>query len=62
LETGAGTMRALLCRELGSPDSLRVEDITRPEPGEGQVRIRVQACSINFPDLLQNFRSFPAAK
>ncbi len=45
-------MRALLCRELGSPDTLRVEDITRPEPGEGQVRIRVQACSINFPDLL----------
>ena len=29
-----------------------LEDIPRPEPGAGQVRLRVRACGVNFPDLL----------
>lgn len=52
MATDTRKMRALLCRELGSPDSLHVENLSIPEPGAGQVRVRVHACSINFPDLL----------
>lgn len=45
-------MRALLCKEFGLPDTLVVEDIAMPEPGEGQVRITVHAAGVNFPDFL----------
>ena len=45
-------MKALLCKQYGPPESLVLEDIPRPEPGEGQVLLRVRACGVNFPDLL----------
>lgn len=45
-------MKALLCKAYGPPDSLVLEDVPRPRPGEGQVLIRVRACGVNFPDLL----------
>lgn len=45
-------MRAVLCKEWGPPETLVVEDIEMPEPGPGQVRIRVEAASVNFPDVL----------
>ena len=45
-------MRALVCKEFGTPDKLIIEDLPEPEPGEGQVKIEVRAAGINFPDLL----------
>ena len=45
-------MRAVVCKELGPPSSLRVEDVPSPEPGEGQVVVAVHACGVNFPDTL----------
>ena len=45
-------MKALLCKEFGPPEQLVLEDISLPEPGEGQVVAQVKACSINFPDTL----------
>ena len=45
-------MKALLCKEYGPPDSLVLEEVPRPEPGAGQVLLRVRACGVNFPDLL----------
>jgi len=46
-------MRALLCHEHGPPESLRLEEVSDPDPpGEGQVSVRVQACGLNFPDTL----------
>ena len=45
-------MKALLCKTYGPPDSLVLEDVPPPRPGEGQVLIRVRACGVNFPDLL----------
>ncbi|HWG09196.1 MAG TPA: NADP-dependent oxidoreductase [Solirubrobacteraceae bacterium] len=40
-------MRAVLLNETGGPEVLRIEDVPRPEPGEGEVLIRVRAASIN---------------
>jgi NADPH:quinone reductase-like Zn-dependent oxidoreductase len=40
-------MRAVLIHETGSPDVLRLEDVDRPEPGDGEVLIRVRAASVN---------------
>ena len=45
-------MKAVLCKEYGPPESLVIEEVPSPEPGEGQVLIEVHAASVNFPDVL----------
>lgn len=45
-------MRAVLCKELGPPESLVVEEIPTPEVKPGQVLVQVGACGVNFPDTL----------
>jgi NADPH2:quinone reductase len=46
-------MRALVCKELGLPDKLSLEqDWPSPELGEHDVQIRVKAAGLNFPDVL----------
>ncbi len=45
-------MKALLCREYGPPQSLRLEDLPSPQAGEGQVVVSVRAAGVNFPDSL----------
>jgi NADPH2:quinone reductase len=46
------TMRAILCKEFGPPESLVLEEVEDPTPKDGQVVIDVRACSVNFPDVL----------
>lgn len=43
-------MRAQQVVEHGSP--LQLRELERPEPGPGEVRVRVHACALNFGDLL----------
>jgi NADPH:quinone reductase-like Zn-dependent oxidoreductase len=43
-------LKAVVIRATGDADALRIEDVQRPEPGEGEVVIRVQAASINPVD------------
>ncbi|HWH47929.1 MAG TPA: NADPH:quinone oxidoreductase family protein [Burkholderiales bacterium] len=45
-------MKAVLCKELGMPDRLVVEDVPSPKPAQGQVVVSVKACGVNFPDTL----------
>jgi NADPH:quinone reductase len=45
-------MRAILCKTLGGPDSLTLDDIPVPEPRSGEVLIRVKAAALNFLDTL----------
>lgn len=46
-------MRAILCREFGPPASLVLAtDAAVPQPGPGQVLIRVAAAGVNFADTL----------
>jgi NADPH:quinone reductase len=45
-------MKALLSFEPGGPETLRIGDLPCPDPGKGQVRVRVLACGINYPDVL----------
>ena len=39
-------MKAALCTTLDGPGALTIEDIATPEPGPGEVRVRVRAASI----------------
>ncbi|WPW17974.1 NADPH:quinone oxidoreductase family protein [Streptomyces sp. HNS054] len=46
-------MQAWQVHELGEPgEVMRLADVERPTPGEGQVLLRVRAADINFPDAL----------
>lgn len=45
-------MKALLCKTLGLPDTLLVEDTPDPQPGPGQVLVEMKAAGVNFPDAL----------
>jgi len=45
-------VKALLCREYGPIDRLRVEEVPSPRPGPNQVVVDVKASSLNFPDAL----------
>lgn len=45
-------MKAIVCHEFGSIDKLALEDIPSPSVGAGQVKIKVRACGVNFPDIL----------
>lgn len=47
-------MRAALITELTGPDGIEVRELPDPEPGRGEVRIRVEAAGVNFPDLLMS--------
>ncbi len=40
-------MRAVVLSRFGGPEELRVEEVDRPEPGPGQVRLRVRAVGVN---------------
>ena len=44
--------RAVLCRELGPPERHGIEDLPSPPLASGEVRVRLHACGINFPDTL----------
>jgi NADPH:quinone reductase-like Zn-dependent oxidoreductase len=43
-------MQAVLIHETGGPDVLQLEEVERPEPGDGDVLIRVAAASVNPAD------------
>src|SRR5687767_12551322 len=45
-------MKAVVSEVVGPPESLVVRDVPTPEPGRGEVRIRVHAAGVNFPDTL----------
>lgn len=45
-------MRAVVCEAFGTPEDLRIADMPSPKAGAGQVRIRVHAAGVNFPDTL----------
>jgi NADPH:quinone reductase len=45
-------MKALLSIEPGKPDTLVLRDVPTPEPGRGELRVRVIACAVNYPDVL----------
>jgi NADPH:quinone reductase-like Zn-dependent oxidoreductase len=54
-------VRALVITEHGPPEVLRVQARPDPEPGRGEVLVRVRAAGINFADLLARVGVYPDA-
>src|SRR6266403_4177957 len=44
--------KAVVCRELGPPEKLRLERFVAAPLAPGQVRVAIRAAGINFPDIL----------
>ncbi len=53
------TMRAIEITEPGGPEVLRIGKRPVPEPGEGEVLIKVAAAGINRPDVMQRTGMYP---
>lgn len=53
-------MRAVVISRPGPPDVLELRDVPRPDPGPGQLRVRVHATAVNRADLLQRAGRYPA--
>ena len=45
-------MKAIVCKELGGPDSLVIDEMPSPSAPAGGVVISVKAAGVNFPDVL----------
>ena len=45
-------MKAIVCKEFGPPEKLIYEDVAAARMGPGEVRIKVRAAGVNFPDTL----------
>ena len=45
-------MKAIVCKTFGPPDTLVLEDVPPAKLGKGDVRIKVKAAGVNFPDTL----------
>jgi NADPH2:quinone reductase len=45
-------MRALVCHAYGPIDSLKLEDVPKPQPGPGEVLVKVGAAGVSFAAML----------
>ena len=53
-------MRAIVIEAPGGPEVLKWRELATPEPGRGEVRVRVRATAVNRADLLQRLGLYPA--
>jgi NADPH:quinone reductase len=45
-------MRAIRCERYGPPSDLVMRELPDPEPADGEVVVRIEGASVNFPDTL----------
>src|SRR6185503_13124578 len=52
-------MRAIIITRPGGPEVLDVQERPKPEPGVGQIRVRVHTSALNRADLMQREGNYP---
>lgn len=52
-------MRAVRVHGTGGPEVLTVDDIEVPEPGAGEIRVRIDAAGVNFIDTYHRAGAYP---
>lgn len=52
-------MKAVRVHQTGGPEVLSYEDVPAPVPGEGEVRIKVEAAGVNFIDIYYRTGQYP---
>ena len=53
-------MKAIIITRPGGPEVLEMQERPRPEPGLGQIRVRVCASALNRADIMQRQGTYPA--
>src|SRR5262245_57603528 len=53
-------MKAIRIESHGAPGVLRLRDVETPQPGPGEVRVRLRAAGLNFVDIYQRRGEYPA--
>jgi putative PIG3 family NAD(P)H quinone oxidoreductase len=53
-------VKAIVISRFGGPEVLELRDVATPEPGRGEVRVRVRASAVNRADLIQRAGGYPA--
>ena len=61
-ETLPEMMTAIIIGQPGGPEVLRPQDMPTPEPGPGEVLVKVAAAGVNRPDVLQRQGLYPPPK
>ena len=51
--------KAVRFHTVGGPEVLRLEDVEVGEPAAGEVRLRQQACGLNFIDIYHRTGLYP---
>jgi NADPH:quinone reductase len=46
-------MQAIRVSATGGPEALQIEEVPAPEPGPGQIRVKVEAAGVNFVEIYQ---------
>ena len=59
MSTIPATMTAIAISEHGGPDVLKPEQRPVPQPGPGQILIKVEAAGVNRPDVAQRMGRYP---
>jgi zinc-binding alcohol dehydrogenase/oxidoreductase len=52
-------MRAVRLHEIGGPQNLRLDDVPTPQPGPGDVLVRVRAAALNHRDVFITYGLYP---
>ena len=59
MSTVPATMTAIAIPEPGGPDALKPATIATPQPGPGEILVKVAAAGVNRPDVLQRQGGYP---
>ncbi|MEE8579014.1 MAG: NAD(P)H-quinone oxidoreductase, partial [Hyphomicrobium sp.] len=62
MTTVPAAMTAIAIAGKGGPEVLRPETIAVPQPGPGQLLVKVAAAGVNRPDVMQRLGLYPAPK
>ena len=52
-------MKAVIITRPGGPEVLEIQERAKPDPGVGQIRVRVRASALNRADLMQREGNYP---
>ena len=52
-------MKAIVLEEIGGPDNLKIKEVNTPEPGPGEVRVKLQSSALNRRDYWITIGRYP---